>query len=299
MPDDAMPERDGSSGGDQEHVVTPLTATTSMARRIDMTELGLVQAVAERARALGNADVRIMPVGGVAATLAESGSPFNKLIGLGLGSGQVNEADLGAIERVHAARGVPLQVELSTLADPAVGVLLTSRGYLLEGFENVLGLALADALPRAADGTIDVRAVGQGEDTAWVDTVITAFLHEDQYDGPPAHESFEGTVLRRAFEACSGVPGFSRYWATRAGVDAGGASLYVSNGIALLAGAATLPAWRRKGVQATLLASRLRTARDLGCDLAVVTTQPGSKSQVNVQRAGFQLLYARAILRKT
>ena len=35
-----------------------------------------------------------------------------------------------------------------------------------------------------------------------------------------------------------------------------------------------------------------------GCDLAVVTTLPGSKSQQNVQRHGFALLYTRAILRR-
>jgi hypothetical protein len=35
-----------------------------------------------------------------------------------------------------------------------------------------------------------------------------------------------------------------------------------------------------------------------GCDIAVVTTAPGSKSQENVQRRGFDLLYTRAILVK-
>jgi hypothetical protein len=33
-----------------------------------------------------------------------------------------------------------------------------------------------------------------------------------------------------------------------------------------------------------------------GCDVAVVTTQPGSWSQQNAQRRGFDLLYTRAIL---
>jgi hypothetical protein len=45
----------------------------------------------------------------------------------------------------------------------------------------------------------------------------------------------------------------------------------------------------------------LQAERDFaaaGCDVAVVTTQPGSKSQQNVQRRGFDLLYARAVLVK-
>ena len=69
-------------------------------------------------------------------------------------------------------------------------------------------------------------------------------------------------------------------------------------GVAQLAGAATLPAFRRRGVQRALLAARLAAARRAGCDLAVVTTQPGTQSQVNAERQGFRLLYARAILVK-
>lgn len=49
-------------------------------------------------------------------------------------------------------------------------------------------------------------------------------------------------------------------------------------------------------MQSALLAERLAVAGRTGCDVAVVTTQPGSKSQENVQRQGFHLLYTRAIL---
>ena len=70
----------------------------------------------------------------------------------------------------------------------------------------------------------------------------------------------------------------------------------ITDGIAQLTGAATAPALRRRGVQAALLAARLRDAAEAGCDVAVVTTAPGSTSQKNVQRNGFDLLYARLIL---
>jgi hypothetical protein len=43
---------------------------------------------------------------------------------------------------------------------------------------------------------------------------------------------------------------------------------------------------------------RLQNAAQRGCDVAVVTTQPGSKSTENVQRFGFSVLYVRAILVK-
>jgi GNAT superfamily N-acetyltransferase len=68
--------------------------------------------------------------------------------------------------------------------------------------------------------------------------------------------------------------------------------------VAQLAGAATLPEHRRQGVQTALLRYRLFDAARRGCDVAVVTTQPGSKSTENAQRFGFALLYVRAILIK-
>ncbi len=60
----------------------------------------------------------------------------------------------------------------------------------------------------------------------------------------------------------------------------------------------TAPAHRRRGVQTALLSARLADAAAAGCDVAVITTQPGSKSQQNAQRQGFDLLYARAVLVK-
>ena len=56
------------------------------------------------------------------------------------------------------------------------------------------------------------------------------------------------------------------------------------------------PAHRRHGIQNALLAVRLADAAAEGCDLAVIVTQPGSKSHQNAQRCGFHLLYTRAVL---
>jgi ribosomal protein S18 acetylase RimI-like enzyme len=89
-----------------------------------------------------------------------------------------------------------------------------------------------------------------------------------------------------------------RYVALREGVIAGGASFRMAEGVAQLTGAATAPRHRRRGVQSALLSARLADAAAAGCDIAVVTTQPASKSQENVQRRGFDLLYTRAVLVK-
>ena len=108
--------------------------------------------------------------------------------------------------------------------------------------------------------------------------------------GVPAQRA--GEVLR---DLTSGA-GFVRYAALRDGQMAGAASLCVSGGVAQLAGAATRPEHRRRGAQSAMLATRLACAAEAGCDIAVITTQPGSKSQENSQRHGFELLYTRAVL---
>ena len=96
----------------------------------------------------------------------------------------------------------------------------------------------------------------------------------------------------RDFAAAGGI----RYIALHDGVLAGAARVRMAEGVALLAGATTAPTYRRRGIQAALVSARLADAAAAGCDLAVVTTLPGSKSQQNVQRQGFDLLYARAAL---
>ena len=122
------------------------------------------------------------------------------------------------------------------------------------------------------------------------------FAHPDA-QGVPSHEESPRAVIERA-ERDFAAAGIMRYVALRDGVVAGGASLHLADGVAQLAGAATAPVHRRHGVQTALLAARLADASAAGCDVAVVTTQPASRSQRNVQRRGFDLLYTRAVLVK-
>ncbi len=188
-----------------------------------------------------------------------------------------------------------MRIELSTLAQAGLAARLTRRGYQLAGFENVLGLPLP--LPGTvalADG-VEVAESPAEELDLWLDVVVTGFAHPDD-QGVAANEQFPREALERVIGDLGSSQGFVRYLARREGEPAGGASLRLFEGVAQLAGAATLPAHRRRGVQSSLLATRLARAAAAGCELAVVTTEPGSKSQQNVQRQGFELLYSRAVL---
>jgi GNAT superfamily N-acetyltransferase len=270
----------------------PLFCDTALALRIEWAEAEFMAACAVAAKARG-ADPRgfAVRVGGGVATFVEAGSPFNKVAGLGFGA--VPDAGaLDEIEQAFAAVGCPAQVEVSSLGDAALGVCLTERGYRLVSFENVLGRLLSDVQTYPSD----VRPSPDDELPTWLDVVVEAFLHAD-VEGVTAHEQFSRTTLEMAERDQVTTAGTVRYLAWREGMPVGGAAFRASgDGIAQFIGAATLPAHRRSGVQTALLAARLADARAAGCELAVVTTRPGSRSQHNVQRAGFQLLYSRAVL---
>ncbi|WP_026256713.1 GNAT family N-acetyltransferase [Mycobacterium sp. 155] len=267
-----------------------LFCDTDLAARIERAETQLIVAATHAAGHRG-ANVLAVPVAGGYACCAEPYSPLNKVVGLGF-DGVPDTALLGEVEHMMAARGAATQVELSTLADPAIAPLLTGRGYRLAGFENVLG-RVVDGVEESVAG-VEVRRADDLD--AWVDVVVHGFAHPDGV-GVPSHEEFPRDVIERV-ERDMEKAGAAAYIALCDGVVAGGGSARFADGIAQLTGAATAPAYRRRGVQAALLAARLADAEAAGCEIAVVTTAPGSQSQQNVQRRGFQLLYTRAILLK-
>lgn len=273
-----------------------LFASTQLAARIERAERGLIAAGAGAvARHRPDLGVYQAPLSGGLAVWSGEGSPFNKVVGLGF-EGPPDPEALDAVERELARRGSPVQVELASLAESGIAAALARRGYVLQGFENVLGRPLGpDAAPPRGDGHVEVEVSPPEELGVWLGVVIDGFAVPDT-QGVPSHETFPREMLEDTFRAMGAADGFVRYVVRREGEVVGGASMRTSDGVAQLCGAATLAAHRRRGVQTALLEQRLAIAAAAGCDVAVVTTQPGSKSQENVQRRGFELLYTRAVL---
>lgn len=266
---------------------------TDLAARIERAERDLTTAACATVRER-LADVLQLPIAGGLAAFTEPGSPLNKVIGLGFAPFEPSE--WAVVEAAHAVRKAPIQVELSTLADPTIAPFLTGRGFQLVGVENVLGRALAPFTPTERHG-IRMAASGGDEIQRWLDVIVAGFAQADT-QGVASHESFDRAVLERIVRDFATAVGFTRYLAWRDDDLAGAASMRIGDGIVQLCGAATLPAHRRRGVQSALLEHRLATAARQGCTLAVITTQPGSKSMQNALRAGFALLYSRNVLRR-
>ena len=274
----------------------PLSCDTALAGRIERVEAQLIAQGSEAARRRSGAAGFVIPIAGGVASFAGEGSPFNKVAGLGF-AGVPESAALDEIEQAFAACGSPVQIELAHLADPAIGALLTGRGYRLESFENVLGRALTDDPERVLPPGVEVRRSGAEESEAWLEVVAEGSIHPDP-QGVPWHEEFPREMIIDVERDMAAADVTVRYAGLRDGILAGGATMRIAEGVAQLTGAATAPAHRRRGVHTALLSARLADASAAGCDVAVIITQPGSKSQQNAQRQGFDLLYTRAVLVK-
>ena len=272
----------------------PLFCDTTLAGRIERAEAQLITGCCEAARRRTGADGFAIPVAGGVASFAGQGSPYNKVAGLGF-AGLPGPAALDDIEKAFRARGAPVQVELAHLADPAIGALLAGRGYRLESFENVLGRALVGDFEPVMPPGVEVRPSGEEESEAWLDVVAEGSVHPDT-QGVPWHEEFSREMIIGVERDLAAAGVIVRYAGLRDGILAGGATMRIAEGVAQLTGAATAPAHRRHGVHTALLSARLADAAAAGCDVAVIITQPGSKSQQNAQRQGFDLLYTRTVL---
>lgn len=275
-------------------------ADQDLARRV---EGGWVCLGVENAQALAQIDptsgATALPVGGGYAIFMGAGSPLSQVIGLGL-HGPVAESELEQVESLYRDRNAPIQLELSSLADPTLLGLLSSRGYHPAEQTHVLvrpiGPGETDGrkgATRSSDwddetgGDIAVAPIRPDEVETWAEAVLRCF-----FPGPedlPGRLK-EGAIAMATLAIVSG-------WLARAdGRIAGGGALAVCNGLALICGDGTLPEFRNRGVQAALLRARLERARAVGCDLAVICTQPGSRSQRNAERQGFQVVYARTLM---
>jgi GNAT superfamily N-acetyltransferase len=93
------------------------------------------------------------------------------------------------------------------------------------------------------------------------------------------------------------MPGALCYLAvSESGEPAGGGAMAVRDGLATLFADSTIAAWRRLGFHRELIVARLNEAIAVGCDTATASTIPGSISQRNYERLGFEVVYTKVAL---
>ncbi|MDB4948405.1 MAG: hypothetical protein JWM27_1054 [Gemmatimonadetes bacterium] len=224
-------------------------------------------------------------VAGARAMYDGPGSPVTQTFGLGLFD-DVGDAEMDALEAFFGERGAEVFHEVSPMAAPEIVALLNRRRYQPFELTSVLYRPIAPGV--AVEGLrgerIRVRRMEPGEEDAWAATAAGGWS-----DVAPEHTGFM-TALGRINAARRDTRCF---FAELDGRAVATGSLNVHDGVALLAGASTLPGARGHGAQLALLEARLRDAVESGCDLASMGALPGSTCQRNAERQGFRIAYTR------
>jgi GNAT superfamily N-acetyltransferase len=262
----------------------PYLTDVALARRLERAEGSANAAFVEsRRRITPESGAEWCEVGGTYAMFDGVDSPLTQTFGFGLFT-PPSETDLDTIERFYGARGAPVFHEVSPLADAATLTIFGARGYRPIELTAVMHQPITAAMRSAPpNDDIAVRVTIPGEEALWAET---AALGWGETVALADFMRLFGTVSAHA----RGTHGFL---ASIGETPVAAAALALHGGVALLAGASTIPAWRGRGVQRALLAARLRYAAERGAEVAMMCALPGSASQRNAERAGFRIAYTR------
>jgi hypothetical protein len=209
-------------------------------------------------------------------------SPLTQTFGLGLFS-TASPAALLAIEAFFDERGAAAMHEVSPLAGVATYDLLVDRGYRPIELSTVLVQPIADPSAPSAAPELRVRIAEPPDCSSWVEASVAGW----------SDDATIARAIRSIAEVTFANEAMVHFLVERHGMPIATAALGMNEGIAVLAGASTIPSARGLGAQTLLLSARLTEARRRGCEIAMMVTEPGSVSQRNAERRGFRVAYTR------
>lgn len=261
--------------------------TDALARRLEYAEAvdaaGCVDAACVLDQACG---ASAMAIAGGVLTFCGPESPLTHAIGIGM-HGTVTAEEISEIEHYFQSRGATVAIDVCPHSDPSLRELLAERSYRAGEYNNVLVRALpAEGLADTPD--IPVRSAAPEDEELYARTIVCGFFSRDYMTEP---EFRLGRMLYH-------MPCTTGLLASVSGQVAGGGGLSIRNKVASFFGDATLAAFRGRGVQRAIITERLRMASAAACDIAVAGTQPGSTSQRNYQRLGFEVAYTKTTMLK-
>ena len=260
-----------------------LFSDVALSRRLERAEgSACVQFAEARRRLFPESGAEWMECGGAYAVFDGIDSPITQAFGIGIFE-ELSTGTLDTIERFFGDRGAKVDLEVSPLVGVDALNLLCGREYRPIEISNVMIRSVER--PEDGDrGNIRVRLISPEEADLWTEVSARGWSHE--------HPELREFVLQ--FGALSAAREQSLNFLGEVDGQPGAAgSLWVHAGVAVFAGAATVPELRKRGLQSALLEERMRYASEHGCDLAMMVAEAGSNSQRNAERKGFQVAYTR------
>lgn len=263
-----------------------LHSDRSLAQRLECAEgRSNAEFVEARAAVFPEIGCTWIEVAGALAMYDGPDSPCTQTFGLGVFD-EVTAEHLEAIEQFFRQRGAKVFHEVSPLADASLLGLLNERGYRPMELSTVLVRPIQPGLALGVrrDESIQVREIATNEHELWARVAATGWADE-----APGYEDY----LLSLAQVNPHRPNSHCFVAEKAGAAIAAGAICLFDGVAVLAGACTMPQWRRQGAQLALLETRLRFAAERGSDLAMMAAAPGSASQRNSERQGFRVAYTR------
>ena len=213
--------------------------------------------------------------------------PVGRAHGLGF-SGKVTDDDIEHVEQFYFRHGAAAQVDVSPYADSSLFEALNRRGFQVAEFNQTLARRISPQEQFAAQlEGIEIRAVRPEEAGTWCKVLAQVFFAENaaRYESMFAPWASKNPLALAAFSSEQMIAG-------------AGGLLVPKHDVAAFFGAATLPQFQGRGIQAAFMQERLRVAQQAGSDLAVTLTLPGTASQRNAERAGFRTAYTKVVVIK-
>jgi GNAT superfamily N-acetyltransferase len=254
----------------------------NLAREIELAEAEAAVSCAQMMMTLqSGSSSAVERVAGGYAVYCGAGNPVTQAVGLGF-QGPVTTREFNLLEDFYFSRNESVRVETCPLADATLFEKYKERGYYVSEFSNVMVRSVRSGGNKPTP-EVDIRLASPDELDLWVMTVAQGFA--ENY--PVTQELLS---VMKVFAMSKNT---ECYLARVGNRVVGGATLALRGRIAGLFGASTLPEFRKRGIQTALLHLRLRRAAEAGCRVAMSLAQPGSNSQRNITRLGFQTLYTR------
>jgi len=217
------------------------------------------------------------------------GSPIGRATAIGLDR-SLTADDLDRVEHFYRQHKAPSQIDLTPLHGPEVFELFKERGYAIAELNNVLYRRLdkGEEFPDPPEGCEIRRSPPQ-------EAEITGAIVESAFFPDGAPEAFRGLIhplyqMENALAFVATVDGKP--------VACGTGLIILEHKVFALCGAGTLAGFRGRGLQTALLQTRIKAARDAGCEYAVVVTQGGTVSQRNAERLGLRVAYSKVTVIK-
>ncbi len=264
-----------------QHIFSDL----NLSRRLERAEgLGGVGFVEARARVSPESGACWTEVAGAYAMFDGVESPITQTFCLGISAAPTAE-DFARIEEFFRERGAHVFHEVSPLADPLTFELMNGRGYQPCEFTTAMFRPLrrgAREAPGTRGADVRVRVISAEEHELWAQTSARGWSESGYGD-------FMLGLARVGAERADALS----FLAELDGRPIATGAMSIHEGVAVLAGASTVPEARGRGAQLALLDARLRHAAAHGCALAMMCALPGSASQRNAERQGFRIAYTR------